>query len=71
MKTADAIYVCNWEQSMVNYRDNFTGEHRDEILEINQMVKFSIMRAQKPIIINGGLFYVLSLQTFKAVSLKV
>ncbi|XP_074102672.1 odorant receptor 13a-like [Cotesia typhae] len=66
LKTADAIYVCNWEQSMVNYRDNFTGEHRDEILEINQMVKFSIMRAQKPIIINGGLFYVLSLQTFKA-----
>ncbi|KAH0567448.1 hypothetical protein KQX54_010057 [Cotesia glomerata] len=66
LKTADAIYVCNWEQSMVNYRDNFIGEHRDEILEINQMVKFSIMRAQKPIIINGGLFYVLSLQTFKA-----
>lgn len=69
LKTADAIYVCNWEQSMVNYHDEFIGDYRQIILEINHTITFSIMCAQKPIIINGGLFYVLSLQTFKAVRL--
>ncbi|XP_044583442.1 odorant receptor 7a-like isoform X2 [Cotesia glomerata] len=68
LTTADAIYACNWEQSMANYDGEFTGDHRQTILDINQMISFSLMRAQKPITFQGGLFYVLSLETFKALS---
>lgn len=35
------------------------------------MIQFSLMRAQKPIIFKGGLFYILSLETYKAVSKKL
>ncbi|CAD6208322.1 GSCOCT00003330001.2-RA-CDS, partial [Cotesia congregata] len=68
LTTADAIYACNWEQSMINYDGDFTGDHRQTILDINQMISFSLMRAQKPITFQGGLFYVLSLETFKALT---
>ncbi|XP_057326619.1 odorant receptor 2a-like isoform X2 [Microplitis mediator] len=68
LKTADAIYSCNWEQSMVNHKGKFSGQHRQITVEINQMINFSLMRAQKPILFNGGLFYILSLQTFKALT---
>ncbi|XP_074102673.1 uncharacterized protein LOC141529855 [Cotesia typhae] len=71
LKTADAIYACNWEQPMVNYQAEFRGEHRRTTIQINQMIKFGVMCAQKPIIFNGGLFYILSVQTFKAVSLNL
>ncbi|XP_053593490.1 uncharacterized protein LOC128667463 [Microplitis demolitor] len=68
LKTADAIYSCNWERSMVNHKGKFSDKHRQITVEINQMINFSLMRAQKPIFFNGGLFYILSLQTFKAIT---
>ncbi|XP_057321809.1 uncharacterized protein LOC130665439 [Microplitis mediator] len=68
LETADAIYSCSWETSMVNHKGEFSGEHRHITVEINQMINFSLMRAQKPIIFNGGLFYIISLPTFKAIT---
>ncbi|XP_044583472.1 uncharacterized protein LOC123264296 isoform X2 [Cotesia glomerata] len=68
LQTADAIYSCNWERSIVEYRGEFTDAHKHVIVEVNQLITFSLMRAQKPIVFMGGKFYILSLQTFKALT---
>ncbi|KAK0093425.1 hypothetical protein PV326_013546 [Microctonus aethiopoides] len=71
---ANAIYLCDWEQA-VNLNghkyDNSTNDDQKAITNINQMIQFSLMRAQKPIIFKGGLFYILSLETYKAVIIRI
>lgn len=63
--------MCDWEQAVNsngNKNDNSDNDNREAKTNINQMIQFSLMRAQKPLIIKGGLFYTLSLETYKAVS---
>ncbi|KAK0160782.1 hypothetical protein PV328_008151 [Microctonus aethiopoides] len=71
LNIADAIYMCDWEQAVNsngNKYDNSDNDNREAKTNINQMIQFSLMRAQKPLIIKGGLFYTLSLETYKALT---
>ncbi|XP_015121344.1 odorant receptor 13a-like [Diachasma alloeum] len=59
-----AIYASNWEQSYVEY--SVDNKSKRKISAITNIIQFSIMRAQRPILITGGGFYILCLPTFKA-----
>lgn len=63
------MYNCNWVQIFAHSSDNFDYQCVQVKNNIVLIVKMCMMRAQKPIKITGGLFSVLSLETFKSVSL--
>ncbi|XP_063974756.1 odorant receptor 47a-like isoform X1 [Diachasmimorpha longicaudata] len=64
MDVGQAVYASKWEQSYVAYSMDI--ESKRTISTITTIIQFSIMRAQRPILITGGGFYILCLPTFKA-----
>ncbi|XP_034949614.1 odorant receptor 67c-like [Chelonus insularis] len=65
LRVADAIYLSNWNQLI--YDNTYSKYHNQPTSnQIKYIIRTVLMRSQRPIIINGGLFYILSLQTFKA-----
>ncbi|XP_015121343.1 odorant receptor 13a [Diachasma alloeum] len=60
---SDAFYCCKWEQSAGENESNSLQRIKE-----NKMVAMGIMRAQKPMEIAGGPFYVLSLKTFRTLT---
>ncbi|XP_046837750.1 odorant receptor 13a-like [Vespa crabro] len=67
LQIADAVYACNWE--MIIY-DKIESTEKDKQLtmKVKHLILFLSLRAQKPIVMTGGPFYVLSLETFKSVN---
>ena len=63
---ADAAYVCRWTSSFeaLQYKKQYSrGNHK-----VKYLILMIMVRAQRPILLTGGPFYVLSLETFKSVS---
>jgi len=48
---------------------NFNDERKNKYCDIGRLVQMIMLRAQKPIVLTGGPFYVLSLETFRIVSM--
>ncbi|XP_051168870.1 uncharacterized protein LOC127286479 [Leptopilina boulardi] len=64
-KVADAAYACEWVSSFD------TLELKNKKFDRGKKVKYLILmvtiRSQRPILLTGGPFYILSLETFKAI----
>ncbi|KAI4503493.1 hypothetical protein M0802_001715 [Mischocyttarus mexicanus] len=66
LKITDAVYACEWEQTTYDKIEN-TKERKELLLKVKHLILLLLLRSQKPIIMTGGPFYVLSLETFKSV----
>ncbi|KAL2717457.1 odorant receptor 85f-like [Vespula squamosa] len=66
LQIADAVYACNWE---ITIYDKIESKEKDKqlIKKVKHLILLLSLRAQKPIIMTGGPFYVLSLETFKSI----
>nr|QNL14947.1 olfactory receptor 3 [Aulacocentrum confusum] len=63
LKVSDGLYCCDWLQSITCRNISFETSSKNAI---QQMIKVSLVRAQKPIIVTGGLFPILSIEVFRA-----
>ncbi|XP_026823893.1 odorant receptor 13a isoform X2 [Ooceraea biroi] len=68
---ACSVYFCGWERWVFKEcQSNFSGQ-KDGLKYYNikrlRLVQMIMLRAQKPIILTGGPFYKLSLETFKVI----
>ncbi|XP_035744035.1 odorant receptor 13a-like [Vespa mandarinia] len=67
LQIADAVYACNWEMIIYDKIEN-TKKDKQLTMKVKHLILFLSLRAQKPIVMTGGPFYVLSLETFKSVN---
>ncbi|XP_014609706.1 PREDICTED: uncharacterized protein LOC106789747 [Polistes canadensis] len=67
LQISDAVFACEWERNI--YDKNENTKERKELLtnKVKHLILFLLLRSQKPIIMTGGPFYVLSLETFKSI----
>nr|QNL14946.1 olfactory receptor 2 [Aulacocentrum confusum] len=68
LQISDSINSCDWEFFYCNEDEYDNKQYRNVATKISRNIQIGMMRAQKPIIINGGPFYILSLPTFKAMT---
>ncbi|KAG7212890.1 hypothetical protein KM043_002242 [Ampulex compressa] len=66
-QVADSIYCCGWESSLNEKEETTIVKQQFRLRRIKDVMNVMIMRAQKPVIMTGGPFYELSLETFKAI----
>ncbi|KAF7414922.1 hypothetical protein HZH68_003411 [Vespula germanica] len=66
LQIADAVYACNWEITIYDKIESTTKD-KQLIMKVKHLILLLSLRAQKPIIMTGGPFYVLSLETFKSI----
>nr|QHN69096.1 odorant receptor 10 [Sirex noctilio] len=66
LQVANSAYYSSWELIMHNKHEKFNNIGRSEIRNVKCFMQMIIMRSQQPILLNAGPFYVLSLETFKA-----
>nr|AXM05126.1 odorant receptor [Campoletis chlorideae] len=64
LQIADSVYLSNWEQVTCSYTK---CEASHSTWRINFLIQMLILRSQKAILLTGGPFYVLSLETFKSI----
>ncbi|XP_043498863.1 odorant receptor 83a-like [Polistes fuscatus] len=67
LQISDAVFACEWERIIYDKKENM--KERKELLtnKVKHLILFLLLRSQKPIIMTGGPFYVLSLETFKSI----
>ncbi|KAL0125368.1 hypothetical protein PUN28_004480 [Cardiocondyla obscurior] len=66
LQIAHSVYFCEWENFMDFEKGAYLGK-QSRRRNIYQLVQIIMMRAQKPIVLTGGPFYVLSLETFRVI----
>ncbi|XP_072751008.1 odorant receptor 13a-like isoform X2 [Anoplolepis gracilipes] len=70
LQIAHSVYFCGWEPMIFNERtDQSTNSFGKQLkyCNINRSVQMIMVRAQKPIVLTGGPFYILSLETFRVI----
>ncbi|XP_029667762.1 uncharacterized protein LOC115238247 isoform X3 [Formica exsecta] len=71
LQIAHSVYFCGWELMIFKERKDQSKNNFGKQLKhcnIDRLVQTIMVRAQRPIILTGGPFYVLSLETFRVVS---
>lgn len=63
-----SVYSCGWELVNVEKKRESNFKTQSQNHSIYSLVQTIILRAQRPIVLTGGPFYALSLETFRAVS---
>ncbi|XP_025075235.1 odorant receptor 83a-like [Pogonomyrmex barbatus] len=65
LQIAHSIYCCDWELIIFDKQEQLELKlkHRN----INRLVQTITVRAQRPIVLTGGPFYILSLETFRVI----
>lgn len=63
---ADSVYCCGWELLIFGKSKLYGKELKGR--DIGRLVQVIMIQAQRPIVLTGGPFYVLSLETFRVVS---
>ncbi|KAK2582179.1 hypothetical protein KPH14_004536 [Odynerus spinipes] len=66
LRIADSVYACGWELAMYDKIEN-TSKNKQLSIKMRHSLLLFLLRAQNPIIMTGGPFYILSLETFKSV----
>ncbi|CAL1677976.1 unnamed protein product [Lasius platythorax] len=71
LEIAQSVYFCGWELMMFKGRINQTENNFRKQLKhcknIGQLVQIIMIQAQRPIVLTGGPFYVLSLETYRVI----
>ncbi|XP_050450947.1 odorant receptor 4-like isoform X1 [Cataglyphis hispanica] len=70
LQIAYSVYFCGWEFIIFNERKDQSKNNIGKQLKlcnIDRLVQMIMVRAQEPIILTGGPFYVLSLETFRVI----
>ncbi|XP_018055303.1 PREDICTED: odorant receptor 13a-like [Atta colombica] len=65
LQIAQSIYSCGWEFVVFKKREKM--DFGKQLKDISRLVQTIMIRAQRPIILTGGPFYVLSLETFRVI----
>ncbi|XP_025161170.1 odorant receptor 4-like [Harpegnathos saltator] len=60
-----SVYSCGWEMMIFKQRKEPSTKKQFNN-DINQLVNMITIQAQRPIVLTGGPFYVLSMETFRA-----
>jgi len=68
VQIAQSVYSCGWELIDFEKKAQVDFEKQLKPCNISQLVQTIMVRAQKNIVLTGGPFYVLSLETFRVVS---
>lgn len=71
LQIAHSVYFCGWELMIFQEKKNQSKNNFEKQLKhynINRLVQMITVRAQRPIVLTGGPFYILSLETFRVVS---
>ncbi|XP_020292359.1 odorant receptor 13a-like [Pseudomyrmex gracilis] len=63
-----SVYSCGWELVNVEKKRESNFKTQSQNHSIYSLVQTIILRAQRPIVLTGGPFYALSLETFRAIS---
>ncbi|XP_070150568.1 odorant receptor 13a-like isoform X2 [Polyergus mexicanus] len=70
LQIAHSVYFCGWELMIFKERKDQSKNNFGKQLKhcnIDRLVQTIMVRAQRPIILTGGPFYVLSLETFRVI----
>ncbi|XP_032684230.1 odorant receptor 4-like [Odontomachus brunneus] len=62
-----SIHSCGWEVAIFDQKEESNTNKQFKSSDIHILAQMIIVQAQKPIILTGGPFYVLSMETFRAV----
>ncbi|XP_019882318.2 putative odorant receptor 85d [Camponotus floridanus] len=70
LQIAHSVYCCGWELMIFQEKRNQSKNNFEKQLKhynINRLVQMIMVQAQKPIVLTGGPFYILSLETFRVI----
>ncbi|XP_011701733.1 PREDICTED: odorant receptor 13a-like [Wasmannia auropunctata] len=68
LQIAHSMYSCGWE--LIIFEKKGQIDFKTQLKQqrsVSQLIRISMVRAQRPIVLTGGPFYVLSLETFRVI----
>ncbi|KYN04844.1 hypothetical protein ALC62_04228 [Cyphomyrmex costatus] len=65
LQIAHSVYSCGWELIAFTKKEQVDFKKQLKLCDIGRLVQTIMVQAQRPIVLTGGPFYVLSLETFR------
>ncbi|XP_018393059.1 PREDICTED: odorant receptor 13a-like [Cyphomyrmex costatus] len=67
LQIAHSVYSCGWELIAFTKKEQVDFKKQLKLCDIGRLVQTIMVQAQRPIVLTGGPFYVLSLETFRVI----
>ncbi|XP_032684229.1 odorant receptor 33b-like [Odontomachus brunneus] len=62
-----SVYSCGWEIIIFEEKKESSTKKQFQYSDISRLVQMITIQAQRPIVLTGGPFYILSMETFRAI----